>query len=299
MKCLIDSNITSVSAWGTHHEYNVDINIPDPDPANPPIQAEVFINNPDNSSIDNLSIYTNNPDLADPNFPPENVLDEHPKKYALVNWHAAEFEIIVTDGSDFCGIAGTNAKYAIFLIFEDTTSTKPIYTYVVDMTGITSYTNLILDKGTPTSQSGVSYPYILGDHRILIRFFTNNLFEFVKVGVIQAGIASTTHFDTSRGLKEELIDYSIEKELANGAFYYKKRDVVRRFSGNIVLDRDYEFYNFMYEIFRKKGKRPLFWAVVDEDRSEWFIYARAESMPSATHDYLTKARLQFSLIEVL
>ncbi len=281
MKCLIDSKVISVTALAIH--------VPD-DLAN--IDAELLTD----VDAEQFQILIE-ADLADPNYPPSNVLDEHPKRVSKVAWTEAEYTVTVAGGSAAILIANTNANVVSAKLIDINGLT--IYEHTRNLSGIDTYQKLILDDGLHVSQAGFVYPYQIDEHTIKLRFSTGNEAVHVQVGIIQAGRLTYTGRDSSMGLAEGLKEYSIERELSNGAFYYKKRDIVRTFTGNIYLQREPDFYAFMHSIFRQKGKTPLFWMVTDLESMNWFVYARAKQLPSGIHSDFANSTINFDLIEVL
>jgi len=78
------------------------------------------------------------------------------------------------------------------------------------------------------------------------------------------------------GLTIALIDYSIERELANGAMYYKKRDVVREFQFDHLFTDNNKYLRFTAMI-RKYGRQPIPWILVDNGGEEWLFMGRIKS----------------------
>jgi len=120
--------------------------------------------------------------------------------------------------------------------------------------------------------------------------------------IIQAGFVSmgtVNEFNNPKyGITENLVDYSIVKELNNGAFYIRKRDVVRRFSGGIALKRDPSFYKFLLSILKANGQVPLATMIVDDDNWEWIVYGRFVKA-GGPHIFKNDSVLNFELLEVL
>lgn len=122
--------------------------------------------------------------------------------------------------------------------------------------------------------------------------------EVCYAGVAKAGPLNEFR-DPVYGLTEGLKDYSIVKELNNGAIYTKKKNVVRSFAGTVTLERDPDFYGLM-SIFQEAGPEPFPWRVVSSSTSrEWIVYARKESDIDGKHDYPGWSTVNFSLIEVV
>lgn len=104
-----------------------------------------------------------------------------------------------------------------------------------------------------------------------------------------------------KGLREGLKDYSLHRELSNGARYYKKRDIVRTFSGTAILNRTPYFYDFVLDIARTYGQKPLMWNLVTADQwgGEAVIYGVLNTPPEGSHRYFDKSVITFEIEEVL
>lgn len=108
------------------------------------------------------------------------------------------------------------------------------------------------------------------------------------------------------GVTEGMVNYSIVKELQNGALYWKNRDVVRTFNFNFIEGRTVaggettsDFYTFMYEVAKELSYKPAAWQLTELDDFWWVVYARFQSMPSGSHSMPDYSRIQTQLIEVL
>lgn len=100
-------------------------------------------------------------------------------------------------------------------------------------------------------------------------------------------------------LEEGLVDYSIEDSLSNGAQYYKRRDIVRTFSGTAIFERKKYFQDFMRDIVRLYGRTPMMVSLLDtETNTDFILYGRLASMPAASHFSHTYSSLNFQLVEV-
>jgi len=281
MKCLLDSNVTAVTAKAT--------NVPN-------ILNDVNLDELQTVDGDQIEVFSDDVTLVDSEYPPENVLDEHPKRVSKISWPVGEWTLAVEGTGSTVLLGGTNARTAEFNVFN--AAGENIYSEITDLGGIASYQRFILDSGLKLNYTSITYPYQTPNHTIKIRLSTGNT-EDVYVGLIQAGALFTTSSDALIGLSEDQNDYSIGKQMSNGSFYYKKRDIVRVFTGSVLLSREPDFYEFMYTIFKAKGKAPLFWQITNLDSEKWFVYARAVELPSGTHSEHTRSRINFQLIEVL
>jgi hypothetical protein len=282
MKVLPESIITSIEAFAS----KVPLGMND--------VLDNRITNTDSKYINLLSLDAS---LVLPEYPAENVLDEHPKKICKFNWHSGMFTFNLTESSNVIVMGYTNAATARVMIFDQ--NDVAVLDEMVSFSDIDSYQELITDNGGRLLSVALPFQYTYTPHKVQIVFDTSNVNEDLYVGLIQAGVLLVTTYDTNMGMNESLEDYGSTKQLSNGSFYYKKRDIVRTFSGRIRMNRDMEFFMFMRNIFQKYGQKPMYWAVTDLENNNWVVYARVAQMPSGAHDFPAESFLNFSLIEVL
>ena len=122
--------------------------------------------------------------------------------------------------------------------------------------------------------------------------------ETVYGGTLKAGQIYEFN-NPSYQLREGRKDYSIRKELNNGAFYTRKRNIVRTFSGKLLVTRDVEFYQFI-DIYDQFGPDPAAFLICDDiDDLEWSVYAVMETPLTGDHSYPTNSVIRFQLLEVV
>lgn len=129
--------------------------------------------------------------------------------------------------------------------------------------------------------------------------FSSTSRKVIEVGVIRCGISYNADVNPQRPMTEELVDYSIVRELSNGATYVKKRDIVREFSGELYLARERDFYNFMYGVAREIGQQPIAWKITDINLIDWIVFGRLTNMPVGRHSDPDRSRVNFKIREVL
>ena len=153
-------------------------------------------------------------------------------------------------------------------------------------------------SGSDVGSLWADYTEYTGSHIVSLQFTATG--ENVEAGVVRSGTVNEFR-DPHYGIREGLKDYSIIKELSNGAFYIKKRDVVRTFSFSLLEDRDADFYTFMHDIFMLYGSQPLAWRICSSKNTdwEWVVFCRADSMPSGSHGNITDSVISISLLEVV
>lgn len=181
-------------------------------------------------------------------------------------------------------------------------TTDIVSTTAFDLGGVTTYYDLTTGaafsqaRGILGSSVGYEYGYQLVKHDVIITF---NCEAVPECGVIRAGQVNTFP-DPAYGIKEGLKDYSIVKELNNGGVYVRKRNLVKTFSGQITVERDRTFYDFMRNIIQINGPTPLFWWVSSNlTNQDWTIYGRYTQPPDGSHSYYKHSEISFTIEEVV
>lgn len=122
-----------------------------------------------------------------------------------------------------------------------------------------------------------------------------------SAGIIRAGVVQVFK-DPEPSNGETSIDYSIEKELNNGADYFRKRNVVNVFDNLQMIETRENAFLFKRAIFDAVGPQPLAIRLVynkyitDE---EFVIFGKRVNPPHLEHLTRTKTRITFSLREVI
>ena len=236
-------------------------------------------------------------------YPVENVLDEHPKKiWKSVETGKAVTEFYVSAGSNALAIFGTNAHKVRVVItnpnaieWETDVEWEPgVEWESVDFVGAFEYE---LTQQGHTYALWIDFPPLIVGMKISIEYRTLN-YDQIEVGILRAGRRVDFINNPLRGLTESLIDYSITKELSNGAIYVKKRDIVRNFSGQIFVDREPYFYNFLYDVSREIGLVPAAWKITDMNLCRWIVFGQL-AMPSGSHLYTYNSTISFNIKEVI
>jgi len=292
MKGLLSSAINDVTAATMSTEYNLKI-VTDTDPFTENLTDVIpnqFVVHGEEHALDP-------PGGAIDGYPAINLLDSHPKKVTEAPTSLVRYTFDIVGSSDWCVLGNTNARYVRCQVLNE--AEEVIFDETKSLGGIDTYLELIKDSGQALYETEFSYPYYYDVHTVILDLDTGNINVPVISGIVKIGESFKFNRDTQKGLKEGLIDYSISKQLSNGAYYYKKRDVVRTFSGTLFLKRDREFYMFMHQVFRDIGSEPIFWRITDLENADWLVYARAEKMPSGTHAYADNSTVNYTLTEVL
>ena len=217
------------------------------------------------------------------NYLKENISDDYRGRYwAAGTSTLATLTLGVSADSNALALSNTNSVTVTVQINNSIGS--PIY-------GPTAHT---MDSTRP--DLWVDYTLATGTTQAIITF-SSLATAIPYCGVVRAGYAYDFP-NPQYGLSESMEDLSIVKKLNNGATYYKKRDIIRTFSGSLDVDRDTYFYVFMYTIFMNNGQSPLFWRITDLSGQDWTLFARLNgSMPSGSHANYNNNTISFSLVE--
>lgn len=248
---------------------------------------------------------------SDAEYPTSYLLDDHIKRPWKSTINTGTLTISVDGGSSGilgCGIFETNAIRAVITV-RNNTDTADIIPAVTYDTGATTWYGFITGDGDYFKNlwheySSATYPAVESQHKIRIAL-TASAGQQVYVGIVRAG-KSKDFRNPQYGLKEGLKDYSIKKELNNGARYYRKRDIARTFSGQVMVDRDPDFYKFLHDVAQTAGGIPLAWLLYDDDsvlttneENRWAIFGYLDDMPAGTHDYYSHSQISFSITEAV
>ncbi len=238
----------------------------------------------------------------DANYPAANLMDDHPKKVWKGTTNSATLTVNV-GGAGALAIIATNA-------IEVTLSITPPESAQWD-------TDIEWDTGIEwKAYTGITFTetkYLSGTIRGAAWFEMSRTDSFsaeivltaaagqvIQAGVVTAGVLREFR-DPARGIKEGLRDYSIVKELNNGAFYTRKRDVVRTFGFSITEDRDTDFYVFMRDIARELGPDPAAWRILTNNVTgwEWIVFGRFDGLPQGAHSLPSYSQIDAKIVEVL
>lgn len=237
----------------------------------------------------------------DANFPDENLRDDFTTNlWKAASGTTATITLQVTKGSAIL-IMNTNATAITILtgsgesyVNESGFANESGYAYAAD-----SVTNVpTSDLPGVGGRIWVEYPEILLPHTITISMTAAAV---PYAGIVRAGIVQTFR-DPAPNNGEGSQDYSIEKELNNGADYYRKRNIVRTFSNLSMIETRANAWLFKHDIFDAVGPQPLgirIFEGANVDDCEFVVFAKRMSSPQLEH--LTKdfTRISFNLREVI
>lgn len=238
-------------------------------------------------------------------YPASNLLNDSPKK----KWVAADSTVsfatldVYTQGvTGSLGLIGVVAEEVRVLVSDPNGIAWPDMAWP-EITWETSVDALSVDyelvPGVSDFQNiWVSFEQF--DVPVMIRVElrkTAGTPEVLSMGVIQAG-EPVVYNSLVYPISESLVDYSIQKELSNGAHYYKRRDIVRTLNCNLTSKRA-DALSFVRDIYRVYGSEPLLFNLAPPWGNDFIVYGRIPEPPDATHGTPNYSSVSFKLIEVL
>ncbi len=252
------------------------------------------------SSVTAVSASSENPE-----YPAANLLDEHPKKKWLAadaSVSSAVLTVEVSGRTGGLGLVGIVADAVAVSVSDPGGITWQNVTWQdVDWVAVPPDLDLevSLVHGDDFATMWAVFDQFEATVAITITLYRNA----GSAGVLAAGCLRVGALDEIPGLqypiREELVDYSLARELANGATYVLKRDIVRRFSGSLLVRREDDFYTFCRDLARRYGSRPMMWNLVDSKGMEFVVYGRLSAMPVGSHVGRVRSTVEFEILEVL
>ena len=233
----------------------------------------------------------------DTNWPVSNLLDNyrvHPWKSTETG--SASLTVSMLGGANAVAIFNVPGVDTIRVqVSNDTDGTVFDETY--DQHVIDTYTAFFTNSAFDYPDLWAEYPYQTLDHTITITFTMVNTSDVVSVGVLRAGLAKEFR-EPESGIKEVLKDFSVVKELNNGAFYVRKRNIIRTFAGTFWSNRDRDFYVFR-DLYQTIGQQPFAAKIVDDNSQNWNIFGRFSEPISGEHRQGNWSHINFSIEEVI
>jgi len=170
-------------------------------------------------------------------------------------------------------------------------------TEAFDLRVIDTYAKLITDDPEVYRQFWMDYPYQSTACTATIEMAAP-AGVILRAGVFRAGPGLSLP-QPAYGIVEGRKDYSIVKQLNNGARYTRKRNIVRTFSGKMQVTRATEFYYFM-DVYDQAGPDPVAILLIDDiDDREWAVYGFFSSPPSGGHNHRINTEVTFQIEEAV
>ena len=123
----------------------------------------------------------------------------------------------------------------------------------------------------------------------------------VYAGIVRAGVVEEFR-DPTWDLGEGSIDYSIERELNNGANYFRKRNVIRQYDNISIIETRANCWKLKHDIFDAVGPQPLAIRIIQNALFtdwEFVVFAKRASLPQINHINNAYSRVNFGLQEVI
>jgi len=220
---------------------------------------------------------------TDSGFPVANIADDYPKRQWKFTGASATLTVTPGQSSSLSTVALYNVGCSAITITENGQSPE-------SLTILT----------TSTGQKSVWHEFSHPSNNAFVLTFTGAYGTFISsCGVLKYGDRVEVK-NPKYGMTESYIDYSLFKELSNGSFYIKEKDIVRTFSGQFSTARTAAcYYTFMDNIARTLGHKPAAWLITDLDDQYWHVFARFGSPVAGTHEDFDNSLVAFDLIEVL
>jgi len=231
-------------------------------------------------------------------YPVSNLLDDHPKKVWKATSKDATATITVSGAGDAFALFNTNADTVTAEVKTTSLATTIWGPETYDVKGIDSVYELITGDAEYFESLWVDYTHTANAHKVLLNFSAATG-TIIEAGIVKAGNVLDID-DPQYGLQESIKDYSIVKELNNGAFYVRKRDLVKTYTGSIYLAKETDYYYFMRNTALWNGPNPLAWKISENlTNNDWIVFARFVTPPNSSHEFYSHSRVNFSLIEVI
>ncbi len=162
-------------------------------------------------------------------------------------------------------------------------------TYEVDSSGAISSVHIVDGGSAYTSQPSILPSSTSGSGAII------SAYSRLKLGILRGGRAKEFR-NPEYGLLEGFTDYSISKKYHNGSEYYKQRDVVRTFSGQLLIELD--SVSDYHSLLKQSRRTPFAWNLLNfEERG--ILFGRMTETPNSVRVYRNSMRSNFVIEEVL
>jgi hypothetical protein len=223
-------------------------------------------------------------DTEDGSFPATYLQNDKPKRY----WKSAGSNVAVVTAT----VAANSDQIALFNTNAETVGLD------IKVSGVSQET-FNLDLTSPHSHNRFWQSYTSQGviHTIEVTL-TAPAGEAVYGGVLKCG-TGVSIANPAYGTTESRRDFSIIKELNNGAYYIRKKDSVRAFDLSFTEDRATDFYRFT-AVADYYGPNPLAILLAEDiDDHEWSIFGHILRPFSSRHAYPAYSTVSFSITEAV
>ena len=237
----------------------------------------------------------------DADFPDENMRDNFTKNVWKATGSTATIQVQCNKGSSVC-IINTNATSVVIKAGSgDSYTPESGFAYEAGFVDADDEvaTIVVSDLSGEHGLAWADYSEFTLPHLLTIELETDG--DPVEVGVLRAG--NVEEFaDPAYNHSESSIDFSIEKELNNGADYFKKRNVVRVFDNLEMIETRVNAWKFKHDIFDYIGPQPVVIRMVQNDNitdDEFVAYVKRSEPPRLQHLTISHTRINYSLKEAI
>lgn len=220
------------------------------------------------------------------NFPSDNLLDDKPSKLwkAVSGVNTATITVTLATSSEAIAIYNTNAD-SVTITAKDSGGT-PVKTETFTLNGTRTYNRCWMEY---TAQADT--------HSVTLAL-TAAAGTTVEAGIVRGGVI-VDFKNPQYGFTESKLDYSIIRELNNGAMYTKKRNIVRTFSFQMDMIRSSEFYD-LSDIYDYYGPNPFAMLLAEGIQdSQWTIFGRMANPFQGSHSYPSDSVVSISITEAV
>lgn len=231
------------------------------------------------------------------NWPASNLLDKYRTNY----WQSTELgtatlTVSVSGGANAVAIFNIPGVDTVQVVVKDSAGVV-VSEETYDVHVIDTYLALVTNQPTVYDNVWAEYPYQSASHTVELTFTMVDPSDSVQAGIVRAGLAKEFR-NPEFGIQEGLKDYSIVKELNNGAIYERKRNIVRTFSGSFNAKRDRDYYIFR-DFYRSIGRAPFAAQLAHGISQDWTIFGRFVREIGGSHGQGNWSRINFEIEEAI
>lgn len=178
-------------------------------------------------------------------------------------------------------------------------------TFVAETPEVTDTACVIVESTTHTLETATrSYDRFWQEYTSQIAAHTATTKLIAGAGeTVEAGIAraaALVNFPNPKyGFSESREDFSIKKQLNNGAWYLRKRGIIRTYSASFILARTTEFYN-LTDIYDHFGPNPMSILLVEDINDlQWAFFGHLLNPFSGSHTHLNHSEMTLQFTEAV
>lgn len=227
-------------------------------------------------------------DSEDANYPATNLTDnDFIKKVwkAVASDNVAKLTCSIAANSEAIALFGTNAQTAECVIKDNGGATVETETHTLNGTYYTDTAFFQTYTRQTTSHSAeITLTAAAG--------------TTVEAGIVKAGDLVTLA-NPQYGINQAWKDFSIKKELRNGALYVKKLEIVKTYSYSIIVARDTTmlYLETLYEYYGPEAFAMLIASGIDNNH--WAVFGSFDGEPSIGHDDYSHSRASIRILEAV